>query len=117
MEELKKEEGTVVPQEEVQEETPQCLRRFNAGAFVFSWIWGICNGVWLSLLCFIPVVGWLLRIMLGFSGNELAWEKQKKRRTSAKFDKRQGRWSIAGWIVLGLFGIYVFGVLMIPFLM
>ena len=140
MEELKKAEGTVVPQEEVQEETPQCLHRFNAGAFVFSWIWGICNGFWGTLLLIIPYGGlawsvhslcdlrtytnysnsemlsWLVfplafallfPYVLGFSGNELAWKKQKHRRTPSEFDKSQKRWSIVGWAVLAVIAVYV----------
>ena len=150
MEELQKEVGTMVSQPEAEmqqktevqqpteeqqsaeEPTPKCLGRFNAGAFSFTWIWGMCNGVWSSLLFLIPygiwvwlaqlgvdtssyllyIYGFIIAIAfyLGFYGNASAWEKQKKRKTPEAFDKNQSRWSLAGWIVLGIkvIGIVIF---------
>ena len=92
----------------IEEPTPKCLGRFNAGAFSFTWIWGMCNGVWLSLLAFIPAISIIFRFILGFYGNGMAWEKQKNRNVDVEvFDKRQRGWSIAGWIILGAFLTYI----------
>lgn len=109
--EMQQKTETPQPTEEqpsMEEPTPMCLEHFNAGAFTFTWFWGICNGVWLSLLAFIPVVSIILRFILGFYGNGMAWEKQKNHSVNVEvFDKRQRGWSIAGWIILGAFLTYV----------
>lgn len=63
---------------------PAELHGWNWGAFLLTWIWGIGNSVWISLiilLSFIPIVGWIAAlvvwIMLGAKGNEWAWQHRK----------------------------------------
>lgn len=53
---------------------PPELAGWNWGAFLLSWIWGIGNHVWLSLLIFVPFIGAVWPIVLGFKGNEWAWQ-------------------------------------------
>lgn len=83
------------------------LRKWNWGAFLLSWIWGIGNRVWISLLALIPVVGLVMMFVLGFKGNRWAWER-KEWRDIAHFHSTQRKWAIAGlawtvgWIALGV---------------
>jgi len=77
---------------------PKCLHEFNFGAFFFGWLWGIFNNVWYSLLTFIPIVNLFVIIVLGFKGNEHAWEKYSG--TPEEFDDKQNRWVQAAWILL-----------------
>lgn len=65
------------------------------GAFVFGWIWGICNRVWISLLLFIPIVNIVMPFVLGVKGRQWAWEKGKWRDLE-HFNHVQRLWSIWG---------------------
>jgi len=94
------------PNPEAANRKPECFNKFNWGAFWFTWIWGIANGVWISLLCLIPAVSFVMLFILGFKGNEWAWEVQKKSKSPEEFDRSQHAWAKAGWIFLAVsFGI------------
>jgi hypothetical protein len=86
------EAGTAVPPE---------VRRWNWGAFLLSWIWGIGNQVWIALLALIPVVNLVMIFVLGAKGNEWAWKKRRWESVEA-FHSTQRKWAIAGLIVLGI---------------
>ncbi len=93
---------------------PPELKGWNWGAFFLNWIWGIGNGVWISLIVF--VLGIIWAIVLGIKGNEWAW-RHKKWNSIEHFKKTQKRWSkwgvglfIAG-IVIGVLWIVVVVVL------
>ena len=58
-------------------ELPAELNGLNWGAFFLGWIWGIAHNTWLSLLVFIPYVGWIMSFVLLFKGNEWAWKNRK----------------------------------------
>ena len=80
---------------------PPELKGWNWGAFFLSWIWGIGNNVWISLLAFILGIIWM--IVLGIKGNEWAW--QHKRWDSIEhFKKTQRTW--AKWGV----GLFIVGI-------
>lgn len=85
---------------------PQEIRGWNWGAFVFGWLWGICNSVWIALLSLIPYIGVIMAIVLGVKGNEWAWQ-HKKWDSIEHFKKTQRTWS--RWGV----GLLLFGILMI----
>lgn len=107
MEEQQKETGTMLPSQQEAEmqqdmQTPECLNKFSVGAFFLGWLWGICNRVWIALLGLIPIVNIIMMFVLGFKGNQWAWEKQKEEKTPEEFDKRQSNWAIAGWIIFGI---------------
>lgn len=38
-----------------------------------TWIWGISNGVWISLLALLPSVSFIMTFALGTEENEWAW--------------------------------------------
>lgn len=82
-------------------EVPPEVRKWNWGAFFLSWIWGIAHGVWISLLVFVPVVGFIVPFYLGVKGNELAWKTGRWNDPQAYLD-RQKKWAIAGVIVFVL---------------
>lgn len=90
-------------------QVPNEIKGWNWGAFVFSWIWGICNGVYwplvLIIVNFIPYVGGLISlgccIALGINGSEWAW-KAKSWSSIAEFKRVQHKWAIAILWVLGI---------------
>ena len=71
---------------------------------MLGWIWSIGNQTWIGLLCFIPAVGWPMAFVLGFKGNEWAW--QNRRWDSPEhFRKVQGRWTIWAVVLLAIWGV------------
>jgi hypothetical protein len=105
--------GTSVPEE---------IKEWNWGAFFLTWIWGIGNRVWLSLIALapIPLVGIAMMVLLGIKGNEWAWQS-KKWDSVEQFRHRQRIWMywgiaaflapfvfILGWIliIVGLLGYF-----------
>jgi hypothetical protein len=88
--------GTPVPPE---------IRAWNWGAFLLTWMWGIGNNVWISLVALcsvIPYVGWIgslaMMIVLGIHGNEWAWQ-HKKWDSIDHFTSTQRKWM---WWGIGL---------------
>jgi tetratricopeptide (TPR) repeat protein len=88
-------------------EIPPGIRGWSWGAFLFNWVWGVCNGVWISLLVLVPFVGWIFAIVLGIKGREWAW-KNKKWQNVEHFQRVQRAWSAwalgitGGAIVIGI---------------
>ncbi len=80
---------------------PEEIRGWSWGAFVLTWIWGICNGVLISLLCFIPVFGIVWAFVLGTKGNEWAW-RGKKWDSIEHFKSVQRPWNIAGIVIFAI---------------
>jgi len=71
---------------------PNEIKHWNWGAFLLTWIWGIVNNTWISLLCLIPGVWLVMCFILGAKGNEWAW--QNKRWDSINhFQKTQRTWA------------------------
>jgi heme/copper-type cytochrome/quinol oxidase subunit 2 len=94
---------------------PENGRGLCWGAFFLTFIWGIFNRVWISLLIFIPIVNIVMSFVLLFKGREWAWEKGKWQSVE-HFNKVQRYWSIAGFIIVG--GSFILGVaatIMIPY--
>lgn len=50
-------------------EIPPELDRWNWGAFLLNWIWGIGNNTFIALLTFVPVVGVVMIFVLGAKGS------------------------------------------------
>jgi len=78
---------------------PPELRGWNWGAFFMTWIWGVSNNVWISLLTFIPVLSFIMPFVLGAKGNEWAWE-HRHFDSVEHFKSVQKTWA---WWGLGLF--------------
>jgi len=88
---------------------PEGVKGWSWGAFLLNWIWGVSNKTFISLLCWIPVVGIFMSIYLGVKGRELAW-RNKRWDSLEHFQQVQRRWSIGAGIlvlvclVLGILG-------------
>lgn len=80
---------------------PPEVRRWNWGAFLLTWIWGIGNNVMISFLCLVPILNLVMPIVLGIKGGEWAW--QKKRWDSVEhFQRVQRTWAWVGFGVSAL---------------
>ena len=85
---------------------PEELKGYNWGALLLSWIWGIGNKTYITLLsflvAFIPFIGGFaalgMNIWFGFKGNEWAWQN-KHFESIEHFKSNQKKWTIAGIIV------------------
>ena len=90
------------------EEVDRVMRKWNWGAFFLTWIWGAGNGVYITLLLLIPVLGWIatpiVAIVLGAKGNRLSWESRDKEWDDInEFRRVQRFWAMGGaavWVVL-----------------
>lgn len=87
----------------------EIAKRFNWGAFLLSWIWGLGNKTYITLLiflasifAFIPFIGGLVplgcAIWFGVKGNEWAWQN-KKWDNIEHFNSVQKTWAIVGVIL------------------
>jgi len=74
---------------------PPEIRRWNWGAFLLNWIWGIGNDTYIALLTMIPLVDIVMPFVLGAKGSEWAW-RNKRWRDVAHFKRVQRNWAIAG---------------------
>jgi hypothetical protein len=80
---------------------PPEIRRWNWGAFLLNWIWGIGNETYIALLCFVPLVNLVMPFVLGAKGSEWAW-RNKRWNDVAHFKQVQRIWAIVGAAVLGV---------------
>lgn len=80
------------------------LNKWNWGAFLLGWIWGVFNNVYWTLIALIPIplIGLIVNIIAGIKGTRQSWENGKWRDEDfAEFAKKQRGWAIAGFIILG----------------
>jgi Cytochrome oxidase complex assembly protein 1 len=86
---------------------PAEIDRWNWGAFLLNWVWGIGNNTFIALLTFIPFFGLAIPFVLGARGSAWAW--RNGRWDSVEHFKRvQRKWAIWG-VVLWLVAIAMFG--------
>jgi hypothetical protein len=77
---------------------PPEIDRWNWGAFLLNWIWGIGNGTPIALLTLVPIVGFIMMFVLGAKGSRWAW-RNKRWESVEHFQRAQRKWAIAGLIV------------------
>jgi len=77
---------------------PAEIDRWNWGAFLLTWIWGIGNNTYIALLSFIPFVNLVMLFVLGIKGSAWAW-KNKRWESVEHFKSTQRKWAIAGLVV------------------
>ncbi len=87
---------------------PPVLKRFNWGAFLLNWIWGIFHKKYITLLIFpamvIPFIGPLvISVWFGIMGNKWAWNS-KDWNSIEEFNESQKFW-VRLWVVLFILGI------------
>jgi hypothetical protein len=83
-------------------EIPPELDRWNWGAFLLNWIWGIGNSTFIALLALIPGVNIVMMFVLGARGSRWAW-RNRHWRDAEQFRRTQRNWATAGliiWIVV-----------------
>jgi hypothetical protein len=98
-------------------EIPPELDRWNWGAFLLNWIWGIGNSVFIALLAFIPLVNIVIVIMLGLRGSRWAW-RNRAWRDVEHFRSVQRKWAIAGVIIwLAFIGMFAALFATVPLMM
>lgn len=78
---------------------PPELDRWNWGAFLLNWIWGIGNNSYIALLMFVPGVNFVMLFVLGFKGSKWAW-RNKRWQDVDHFKRVQRNWAIAGVIAI-----------------
>jgi len=89
-----------------QSEIDEQLRRFNIGAFLGTWAWGLANRIYWPLaiipLSLIPYIGQILSILLctylGLNGNPLGWQHSKGV-SFPTWSKKQSTWIYIGAVV------------------
>ena len=91
---------------------PPGVEGWSWGAFIFGWIWAVCNKTWIGLLALVPGLGFIMHIILGFKGREWAWQNDDWDNLE-HFQRIQRRWSQwAIGIVLGFFVLILIAVLL-----
>src|SRR5437899_373958 len=89
---------------------PAEIDRWNWGAFLLNWIWGIGNNTFIALLMFVPVVNFVMVFILGAKGSSWAW-RNKRWESVEQFKAVQRRWAKWGavvWVaaVAGFVGLF-----------
>jgi hypothetical protein len=78
---------------------PAAVRRWNWGAFLMTWVWGLGNRTYIALLCLVPVVNLVMMFILGARGSAWAWKNAQWSNTG-HFTRVQGLWSAFGFGLL-----------------
>lgn len=71
---------------------PAEVDRWNWGAFLLNWIWGIGNNTFIALLMFVPPAGFIMMFVLGAKGSSWAW-RNKRWESVEQFKAVQRQWS------------------------
>ena len=98
---------TVTPPPLDRAAVPAEIDRWNWGAFLLNWVWGVGNNTFIALLTLIPFFGLVMPFVLGAKGNAWAW-RNGRWDSVAHFKRVQRLWAIWG-VVLWLGAIVLFG--------
>jgi hypothetical protein len=80
---------------------PPEVDRWNWGAFLWNWIWGIGNNTYIALLMFVPLANMVMPFVLGAKGSVWAW-RNKRWDSIEHFKRVQRLWALWGVAFLGL---------------
>ena len=80
---------------------PPKLDRWNWGAFLLNWIWGIGNSTYIAFLMFVPLVNLIMIFVLGAKGSKWAW-KNRVWADEDHFIRTQRNWARAGFAITAL---------------
>lgn len=83
--------------EENSKSVPAEIKGWNWGAFMYNIFWGIGNKTYLPLLTLIPLFNIVWVFIVGFKGNEWAWQKGDYKDV-ATFKAVQATWNRAGLV-------------------
>jgi hypothetical protein len=85
---------------------PPELDRWNWGAFLLNWVWGVGNNTFIALLTLIPFVGLVMPFVLGAKGSRWAW-RNGRWDSVAHFKRVQRLWAIWGVVIwLGMIALF-----------
>lgn len=87
---------------------PAEIDRWNWGAFLLNWIWGIGNSTPIALLMFIPLVNLVMPFMLGVKGSSWAW-RNRKWESVEHFKQAQRQWTKWALIIYGASVLFFIG--------
>lgn len=88
-------------------EVPVDIVRWNWGAFLLNWIWGLGNNTFIALLMFVPLVNFVMPFVLGAKGSEWAWQN-KRWESVEEFQAIQRKWARWGFgVLIGLIIFFV----------
>ena len=88
---------------------PAAVNKWNWGAFLMSWAWGLGNRTYIALLCLIPVINLVMIFVLGAKGSQWSWQN-KHWESTEQFTRVQGLWTSFG---LGLFAGYAIALILV----
>jgi predicted Zn finger-like uncharacterized protein len=95
------------PQQPLAPQFPSNMTKWNWGAFLFTPIWGLFNGIywllWMFVIYCIPggiLINLIISLSFGSSGNRKAWAKYNG--TVEDFENKQHGWNVAGIVVFWL---------------
>lgn len=89
---------------------PREVDRWNWGAFLLNWIWGLGNATPLAFLTLVPCVNFVMPFVLGARGSAWAWQNRRWESVE-QFRRTQRVWALAALAVIGatlLLGAAVF---------
>lgn len=86
---------------------PPEIDRWNWGAFLLTWIWGIGNSTFIALLMFVPLVNLVMWFVLGAKGSAWAW-RNKRWESVEHFKRTQRQWAMWG-VLVPVFGLLLGG--------
>jgi len=85
---------------------PREIDRWNWGAFLMTWIWGIGNNTFIALLILVPGVNIVMWFVLGAKGSAWAWQNSRWESVD-HFKRAQRSWAM--WGVIAPVVVVVFG--------
>ncbi|MEO8102585.1 MAG: cytochrome c oxidase assembly factor Coa1 family protein [Betaproteobacteria bacterium] len=91
-------------------DVPAEIDKWNWGAFLLNWIWGIGNNTFIALLMFVPLVNLVMMFVLGAKGSAWAW-RNKKWQSLEEFrhiQRQWAKWAIILYIVFAGFFVALF---------
>ena len=93
---------------------PAEVDRWNWGAFLLTWIWGLGNNTLIALLAFVPFVNIAMPFVLGARGSAWAWRNRRWESVEA-FKQAQRNWARWGLALFALFIAVLAGMLVAVF--
>jgi len=99
---------------------PEEIKKWNWGAFLWTWIWGVVNKTYIAFAVGIPYIGWIVvPFLLGAKGSEWAW-RNRRWQNIEHFRRVQHKWAVWGlvgivatpallWLIYVVFLTLLFG--------
>lgn len=81
---------------------PAEIDRWNWGAFLLNWVWGVGNNTFIALLVFVPFAGVIMPFVLGAKGSAWAWQN-KRWQSIEHFKTVQRKWAAWGAVAVVAF--------------